>query len=480
MPEPGSSHNGTPAHEMNASDPQDEFVSVFDLIRIGIGPSSSHTVGPMRAARSFVLAQQSAGTLSKISAIRAEFFGSLASTGRGHAIEGASLVGLEGGEPRSTPSGSMQSTLERVRGTKTLSLIGLHEVSFDPSADFIFHMGESLPAHPNGMRFSAFGKSGETLGTLECYSVGGGRIQDGRGFEIDPSPSSDRAVPYPFRSARDLLELCDRFELSIAELMMANECVFRARCDVYQKVLELWIEMKACADHGLRAAGTLPGTLGVKRRAKGLYRALYDLPPGDTRTPHFIDWINAIAIAIGEENAAGSRVVTAPTNGAAALMPAVLHYYERFCDGDSAGIIRFFLTAAAIGSLFRRNASISGAEVGCQGEIGVAASMSAGGLAAALGADARQIEKAAEIAMEHYLGLTCDPIAGLVQIPCIERNAMGAHQAINAQRLAMSGPIEHVVSLDAVIEAMRQTGRDMRAEYKETAAGGLAVIVNQC
>ncbi|HEY0179223.1 MAG TPA: L-serine ammonia-lyase [Dokdonella sp.] len=458
-------------------------VSVFDLFKIGIGPSSSHTVGPMRAAARFAerwLAQ--AGSLARVARVQCELFGSLALTGRGHGTDKAVLCGFEGEQPDRVDPDAIPARLRRIRTKKRLRLLGVHEIDFDEKRDLIFNKRQKLPYHSNGMRFAAWSADGELLATRDYYSVGGGFVVNTDEAADDRIVADTTPLPYPFHSAAELLALCDANGMTIAELMLANETAWRSRDEVRAGLLVIWRAMQDCVARGIREAGTLPGGLHVQRRAPMMARELCERPEASLRDPlTILDWVNLYALAVNEENAAGGRVVTAPTNGAAGIVPAVLHYYERFCPRSSEdGVVDFLLTAGAIGILYKENASISGAEVGCQGEVGVACSMAAGGLAAALGGSIYQVENAAEIGMEHNLGLTCDPIGGLVQIPCIERNAMGAVKAINAQRMAARSDGKHRVSLDKVIRTMRETGRDMKDKYKETSRGGLAVNVIEC
>jgi L-serine dehydratase len=452
-------------------------VSTFDIFKIGIGPSSSHTMGPMRAAREFALRLESAGSLEKTCEVVIRLYGSLALTGSGHGTDRAVLLGLTGADPGSVDPDSMEPTLQRIRGSGTLALLGRHEIRFDEPMQLLFMRSERLPRHTNGMRFTALDATGARLAEEDYYSLGGGFIVRG---EDPETQSNDVAPPYPFGSGEELLALCREHGLEIFEVMLANECTWRTADAIRGQLLAIWRVMQACVVRGFRQTGVLPGVLKVRRRAPKMHRTLTE---GSAAHGALVamDWVNAWALAVNEENAAGGRVVTAPTNGAAGIVPAVLHFYERFEPGASEeGIIRFLLTAGAIGMLYKRNASISGAEMGCQGEVGVACSMAAAGLVAALHGTNEQIENAAEIGMEHNLGLTCDPVAGLVQIPCIERNAMGAVKAINAARLAMRGDGTHKVSLDQVIATMRQTGHDMSTIYKETSQGGLAVNVPDC
>ncbi len=458
-------------------------VSIFDLYKIGIGPSSSHTVGPMRAAARFVqrhLAES--GRLQDVVRIRAEVFGSLALTGRGHGTDKALMMGLEGHWPNAIDPDIIPAALARITEGRRIHLHGEHAIAFDPKTDLVFNKRQKLPFHTNGMRFSAFDAAGETLAERDYYSVGGGFVVNQDEAAEDRIVADTTAVAHPFSSGDEMLERCERTGLSIAQMVFENERAWRSDEEIVAGLRELWSAMQACVARGMRQAGTLPGGLQVPRRAPALYAELMSRPEAAVRDPlTILDWVNLYALAVNEENAAGGRVVTAPTNGAAGIVPAVLHYYDRFIPAASEqGLFDFMLTAAAVGILFKENASISGAEVGCQGEVGVACSMAAAGLAAALGGTPGQIENAAEIGMEHNLGLTCDPIGGLVQIPCIERNAMGAVKAINAARIALRGDGKHKVSLDKVIKTMRETGRDMQDKYKETSRGGLAVNVIEC
>jgi L-serine dehydratase len=453
-------------------------LSVFDIFKVGIGPSSSHTMGPMRAAREFVLGLKRDGLLGATREVAARLYGSLALTGRGHGTDTAVLVGLEGAMPETVDPDSIEPAVQRIRSTRTIRLLGEHEIPFDEPMQLLFMHHERLPRHSNGMRFSALGADGKLLREADYYSIGGGFVVSGNESEA-PEARSHSAPPYPFTSGEDLLRLCREHGLEMYELMLANEYSWAKPEEVRAKLLHLWNVMQGCVARGFRQTGLLPGVLKVRRRAPRLYRMLTE--SGTVKPLDVMDWVNAYALAVNEENAAGGRVITAPTNGAAGIVPAVLHYYRRFEDGaNEEGVVRFLLVAAAIGMLYKRNASISGAEMGCQGEVGVACSMAAAGLVAALQGTTEQIENAAEIGMEHNLGLTCDPVAGLVQIPCIERNAMGAVKAINAARLAVRGDGSHKVSLDQVIATMRQTGIDMSTIYKETSQGGLAVNVPEC
>jgi L-serine dehydratase len=451
-------------------------LSVFDVFKVGVGPSSSHTMGPMLAARFFVLDLEAKGLLGQTAEVFAQLYGSLALTGLGHCTDRAILLGLEGNDPSGLDPAVMEPTLSRIRESGRLRLAGQREIAFDEPMNLLFHRDQMLPGHSNGMRFTAKDADGKTLLTEEMYSIGGGAVQR-EGEDAASAASGPGEVPLPFASGAELLAQADRAGLTIDGLMRVNEEALRPAPEVDAKLARIWSVMQACVDRGFRAEGVLPGVLKVKRRAPQMKRSL----EADPVQADAMEWVNAWALAVNEENAAGGRVVTAPTNGAAGIVPAVMHYYARRVPGsDAAGIHRFLLAAGAIGLLYKRNASISGAEMGCQGEVGVACSMAAGGLAAALGASNGQLENAAEIGMEHNLGLTCDPIAGLVQIPCIERNAMGAVKAINAARLALRGDGTHKVSLDQVIATMRQTGYDMKSIYKETSQGGLAVNVPEC
>jgi L-serine dehydratase len=452
-------------------------LSVFDIFKIGIGPSSSHTMGPMNAARGFVELLAARDLLERTCEVSAQLYGSLALTGRGHCTDRAILLGLEGLSPDTIDSSAVEATLQRIRVGGRIRLLGRHEIAFDEPLNLLFHMDQVLPGHSNGMRFTAHGAALEVLAREEYYSIGGGFVL--RAGAEAAADGGRREPPYEFNSGARLLEHGRAQGLEIHELMLARERTWRSDADIRAGLLRIWQVMQDCVRRGFEAQGLLPGVLGVRRRAPKLYRQLMSASPGGPM--HALDWVNVFALAVNEENAAGGQVVTAPTNGAAGIVPAVLHYYRRFEPGaDDDGVIRFLLTAAAIGMLYKQNASISGAEMGCQGEVGVACSMAAAGLVSALNGSNEQIENAAEIGMEHNLGLTCDPVAGLVQIPCIERNAMGSVKAINAARLAMRGDGSHKVSLDQVISTMRQTGLDMSTIYKETSQGGLAVNVPEC
>ncbi len=454
-------------------------ISVLDLFRIGIGPSSSHTVGPMRAARSFALDLEAAKLLPGVAAVRAELFGSLGATGRGHGSDRAVILGLMGETPEGVDVEQVAAKVAEVRRSGRLALLGHRPVAFRESEHLVMQRS-SLPFHPNGLRFTALGEMGETLRTRIYYSVGGGFVVDEEASRGEnPLKADVTPQPYPFGSAVDLLGHCERTGFPISRVILDNEMVWRSEDEIRGALLKIWGVMQDCVRRGCATDGTLPGGLKVERRAPDMYRSLVGNPEAGLRDPlTAMDWVNLYALAVNEENAAGGRVVTAPTNGAAGIIPAVLHYYYRFVPGSSDdGVVRFLLTAGAIGLLYKANASISGAEVGCQGEVGSACSMAAGALAEVLGGSPEQAENAAEIAMEHNLGLTCDPIGGLVQVPCIERNAMASVKAINAARMALRGTGKHFVSLDKVIKTMRDTGADMKDKYKETARGGLAVNV---
>jgi L-serine dehydratase len=461
--------------------------SLFDLYKIGIGPSSSHTMGPMRAAHRFVSELQADGMLTPTGRVRAELYGSLALTGKGHGTDRAVLLGLSGEEAKSIDPESIEPKLRAIRDSKAILLLGLKTIAFHEADDLLFHRDIMFPpgaitAHPNGVRFAAFDSHGRLLHEQTYFSIGGGFIvNDG---EATPSiQTSVASLPFPFASAAELLEAAAKQSLSIAELMLANESARRSSEQVRSEIMRIWQVMQACVQRGMATDGILPGGLNVRRRAKRLAERLAERESkgkhGDPLAP--LDWVTVYAMAVNEENAAGGRVVTAPTNGAAGVVPAVAHYYRNFVPGaDDEGIVRYFLTSAAIGILYKENASISGAEVGCQGEVGVACSMAAGGLVAAMGGSNDEVEHAAEIGMEHNLGMTCDPIGGLVQIPCIERNAMGAVKAVHACRMAMNETEGHKISLDQIIRTMYLTGLDMQSRYKETSLAGLALNVIEC
>ena len=453
-------------------------ISVFDMFKIGVGPSSSHTVGPMRAARQFLLDLEAEGLFERTTQVVAQLYGSLALTGKGHGTDRAVLLGLEGETPDEVDPDSVPRRLRHIRSSGKIKLLGKREIIFDEPINLLFHKDQMLPKHSNGLRFSALDAVGKTLLQDEFYSIGGGFIVRGTDEEGDAA-AADVQLPYAFTSAEELLVQCEKHALRVDQLMLENESAWRSEAEIRTGLVKIWRVMQACVARGVRESGELPGGLHVIRRAPKLHHDLSQQKK--TTALDAMDWVNLWALAVNEENAAGGRVVTAPTNGAAGIIPAVGHYYRRFVESaDDEGILRYLLTAGAIGILYKKNASISGAEMGCQGEVGVACSMAAGGLVSAMGGSNEQIENAAEIGMEHNLGLTCDPVGGLVQIPCIERNAMGAVKAINAARLAQHGDGQHRVSLDQVIATMRQTGRDMRSIYKETALGGLAVNVPEC
>jgi L-serine dehydratase len=456
--------------------------SAFDLYKIGIGPSSSHTVGPMRAANTFVTRLAADGLLTATAAVRAEMFGSLGVTGHGHGTVKAVVLGLEGERPDLVDPEAAEPRVAQLYDEKVLRLGGTHAVAFSVDDDLVLHRRKRLPFHSNGMRFTATDAQGQVLLRREYYSVGGGFVLDEDEIERSEITTGDGAVPvpYPFGSGNELLRRTRETGLSISELMLANERTRRSEEEIRAGLLHIWSVMQDCVDRGIHATGTLPGGLDVRRRAAALHKTLEATE--DSSDPlRAMEWVTSYALAVNEENAAGGRVVTAPTNGAAGIVPAVLHYYRDFVDSYTEdGVVQFLLAAAAVGILFKENASISGAEVGCQGEVGSACAMAAGGLAEVLGGTPDQVENAAEIGIEHNLGLTCDPIGGLVQIPCIERNAVGAIKAITAARMAVRGDGEHFVSLDKAIKTMRDTGADMKDKYKETARGGLAVNVIEC
>ncbi|MBT8437519.1 MAG: L-serine ammonia-lyase [Gammaproteobacteria bacterium] len=457
-------------------------ISVFDLFSIGIGPSSSHTVGPMRAAQKFIQGLKQDNLLGQVAKVKADLYGSLGATGKGHGSDKAVMLGFEGELPESVDTGSVESRLESIRSSRQLNLFGEHPVKFDEKKQLVMHRRETLPFHSNGMTFCAFDANGEALRSATFYSVGGGFIVDESAQGKDRIVEDDTKLPYPFLSAVDLLIHCANHEMSISDVMMENEKTWRSEEEIRRGLLEIWKVMRSCVNNGCRNEGILPGGMKVKRRAAELHRKLRGQPGITYKDPLVtLDWVNLWALAVNEENAAGGRVVTAPTNGAAGIIPAVMHYYQHFYPAaEDDGIVRFLLTAGAIGILYKENASISGAEVGCQGEVGSACSMAAGALTEVLGGTPEQVENAAEIGMEHNLGLTCDPVGGLVQVPCIEHNAMASVKAINAARISMRGDGQHFVSLDKVIKTMRETGADMKTKYKETARGGLAVNIIEC
>lgn len=452
-------------------------VSVFDLFTVGIGPSSSHTVGPMRAAKQFI--KKALALEEPITRVVSELYGSLGHTGKGHGSDVAVLLGLEGESPSRVDTDSVPQRLKAIRENSKLKLNGQVEISYDDKTDLIFHRKKTLPGHANGMKFTAYREDGSILLEKVYYSVGGGFVISG---DTDPQPIKDAhlKLPYDFQSGEELLQISKETGMSISSIMFENEKVWRSEEEINQGLDRIWNTMNACIEKGMRTEGILPGGYKVKRRAVALHRKL--ISRGDSADPlSAMDWVNLYALSVNEENAAGGRVVTAPTNGAAGIIPAVIKYYQHFYKPEGLeNIRRFLLASAAIGVLYKLNASISGAEVGCQGEVGVACSMAAGGLTEALGGSPNQVECAAEIGMEHNLGLTCDPVGGLVQVPCIERNAMGSVKAINASRLAMQGDGDQKVSLDKVIKTMRETGADMKTKYKETARGGLAVNIIEC
>lgn len=457
-------------------------ISAFDLFTIGIGPSSSHTIGPMRAAKWFVDGLESQAVLGQVCRIKTELYGSLGATGKGHGSDKAVLLGLKGDMPETVDVDTVAEQLEQIRGSKTIALNRQHVIAIDEPNDLIMHRRETLEHHSNGMRFVAYDGGGQELQSKIYYSVGGGFVLDQDAMGAGRIVEDRTELPFPFDTAEELLAITREHDMSISDVMFENEKVWRSEAEIRTGMLEIWSVMKACVQRGCEQKGILPGGLKVKRRAAELYENLKAQPEASLRDPLCIlDWVNLYALAVNEENAGGGRVVTAPTNGAAGIIPAIMHYYHRFMTGASDdGLVRFLLTAAAIGTLFKKNASISGAEVGCQGEVGSACSMAAGALCEVMGGTPEQVENAAEIGMEHNLGLTCDPVGGLVQVPCIERNAMASVKAINAARMAIRGDGTHFVSLDKVIKTMRDTGADMQTKYKETSRGGLAVNVIEC
>jgi L-serine dehydratase len=458
--------------------------SIFDLFKVGIGPSSSHTMGPMRAARRFVLSLKETGLLDRIVRVQVELYGSLALTGLGHGTDRAILLGLSGKDPSTIDPETIEPKLQQIRSSHQLFLTGRKAIPFIEEADLLFHRDRMFPEgaqtrHPNGVRFAAFDDAGKIVASEVFFSIGGGFIVSDAEGASGSSVVTTTDLPHPFQSAAELLEMAADKQLSIWELMLENESALRSPKEVRSGILDIWKVMQGCIDRGMRTEGILPGGLNVRRRAPRLAMRLREKGSVDPLAP--LDWVTVYAMAVNEENAAGGRVVTAPTNGAAGVVPAVARYYRDFIpDADDEGILRYFLTSAAIGILYKENASISGAEVGCQGEVGVACSMAAGGLMAAMNGTNGQIEHAAEIAMEHNLGMTCDPIGGLVQIPCIERNAMGAVKAVHACRIALNELESHKVSLDQVIKTMYLTGLDMQSRYKETSLAGLALNVIEC
>ena len=457
-------------------------ISVFDLFTIGIGPSSSHTIGPMRAGKRFIDSLQLVDGISSVARIEVNLYGSLGATGKGHGSDKAVLLGLEGNLPESVDVDAVARRIESIRATGRIKLEGQYEIAFDEASDLIMHREQTLEHHSNGMTFSALDSNGKQILVKTYYSVGGGFVVNEEAIGRDRIVEDTQVLPYPFSSADQLLALCKKTGMSISDLMLENEKSWRSEEQVRAGLLEIWDVMQACVRRGCEQEGVLSGGLKVKRRAAELYQSLKSQPEAGLRDPlSILDWVNLYALAVNEENAGGGRVVTAPTNGAAGIIPAIMHYYNNFIPGaDEDGLVRFLLTAGAIGLLFKLNASISGAEVGCQGEVGSACSMAAGALTEVLGGSPEQVENAAEIAMEHNLGLTCDPVGGLVQVPCIERNAMASVKAINSARISLRGDGEHFVSLDKVIKTMRDTGADMKTKYKETSRGGLAVNVIEC
>jgi len=454
-------------------------ISVFDLFKIGIGPSSSHTVGPMIAARKFILGIEKSKQLKNVARIQSEMYGSLGATGKAHGTPKAIILGLEGEEPDQVDATLISNRIEKIQSERRLNLLGKHMINYDHATDQKLYRRKSLPFHPNGMTFSAYDEKDKLIAKKTYYSVGGGFVVDDSKKDGDLIAEDETKIKYPYDKAAQLLEYCKNESLNISDVMLANESAWRSESKTRKELLHLWSVMQEVVNRGIKNEGVLPGGLNVERRSHKLYLQLTkksDKKPDDPLT--ILDWVTLYALATNEENAAGGTVVTAPTNGAAGIIPAVLHYYMRFVpNADEEGVVRFLLTAAAIGILYKKNASISGAEVGCQGEVGSACSMAAGALAEVLGGSPSQVENAAEIAMEHNLGLTCDPIGGLVQIPCIERNASASVKAIHAARMALQGDGTHFVSLDRVIRTMRKTGEDMHLRYKETSRGGLATNV---
>jgi L-serine dehydratase len=461
-------------------------LSVFDLFKVGIGPSSSHTVGPMVAACRFVTDLNDSGKLENVKTVKVDLFGSLALTGKGHNTDQAILLGLMGEQPETLNPDNTEAVIEKIRTSGRIVLKNRVSIPFDESEHLVFNKSATLSLHPNGMTFNAFDTSGKSLAKECFFSVGGGFVLSEAEITHDRKNTEGNPPPYLFNSSEELLQLGELHDLSIPEMAFANEMAIRNEQEINEGLHDIWLVMEGCIKKGCASSGVLPGELGIPRRAPDLHHELLERLSTEQADPLAImDWVDLFALAVNEENAAGSRVVTAPTNGAAGVIPAVLAYYLRFVHTSGKGttrhaVINFLLTAGAIAMLFKENASISAAEVGCQGEIGVACSMAAAGLTAIMGGNNQQIENAAEIGMEHNLGLTCDPIGGLVQIPCIERNTMGAIKAINASRLALRGTGKHYVSLDQVIATMKQTGLDMRSKYKETSQGGLAVNVVAC
>lgn len=456
-------------------------ISVFDMFSIGIGPSSSHTVGPMRAARQFADELKKRHDLQKTERLKIELYGSLALTGIGHGTDKGILLGCEGYMPSGVDPNEIESIIHKIKETNLLRILNEKQIAFKIDDDLIFHKDLRLPFHSNGMRFTAYDSTGKELYTDVIYSTGGGFIIDhARTLQSYKDDTQEKEVPFPFITSEELLSHCQKNQMTIAEIVMENEKTWRSEIEIQEGLLNIWNVMKECVERGCHQEGILPGGLNLKRRAANLYRDLTN-PNRKKHEAESMEWLNVWALAVGEENAAGGRVVTAPTNGSSGVIPSVINYYLKTVENaNEEGIVTFLLVAGAMGILFKKGASISGAEMGCMGEVGVACSMAAAGFTAALGGSNLQIENAAEIGMEHHLGMTCDPILGLVQIPCIERNAMGAVEAVNASWLALRGDGTHIVSLDQVIETMRQTGNDMSTLYKETSLGGLAVNVPLC
>jgi L-serine dehydratase len=458
-------------------------VSIFNLYSIGVGPSSSHTVGPMRAARQFMLESENQGVLLKSRRIKVDLYGSLALTGKGHSTDIAIILGLQGYTPEGVDPDAIPVIIEAVRRDRRITLFGKEKIPFDEPHDLLFHYDKQLPYHPNGMRFTLYDDSNTELFTDTFYSIGGGFILNHKQATADATlGETNHPVPFPFTTSQQLLDYCNANNMTIEQVVLENEKTWRSEEEIRSGLIKIWKVMEGCVERGCQTEGILPGGLNVKRRAPGLLKSLQDKRQRNVKNPaEVMEWVSLWALAVNEENAAGSRVVTAPTNGAAGVIPAVMHYYSILTENPTdEGIVTFMLTAGAIGILYKVGASISAAEMGCMGEVGVACSMAAAGLTAVLGGTKEQIENAAEIGMEHNLGLTCDPIKGLVQIPCIERNTMGSIKAINAAMLALQGDGSHKVSLDQVIATMRQTGKDMQSIYKETSLGGLAVNVPEC
>lgn len=455
-------------------------VSTLEIFSIGIGPSSSHTVGPMRAARRFLIEMKERELLEEIASLKVELYGSLAMTGKGHATDLAILLGLQGETPEGVDPDAASHLISIIQNNKTIRLFNRHPIPFDPELDLLFLRGKKLPFHSNALRFKAFGRTGKQIYTQLYYSVGGGFVIDHAQSQAKEAPKEGRVVPFPYKTAEELMAHCNQEKKAIWQIVLENEKALRSETELKKGIFRIWETMQSSVERGLKTEGELPGGLRVLRRAPELFKALSRSENNFADDPTLVmEWVSLFALAVNEENAAGSRVVTAPTNGSAGVIPAVLHYCQKFLpDFDDQKLIQFFLTAAAMAILYKEGASLSAAEMGCQGEIGVSSSMAAAGLTAVLGGTNEQIENAAEIAMEHHLGMTCDPVAGLVQIPCIERNTMGAIKAITAARLAMRGDGRHCVSLDAVIRAMRETGENMKSIYKETSEGGLALQVS--